>query len=96
MRTPLPWRAYVGFDGKSSIRAEHYYIGSMDSGIPNDENKANAAYIVRACNNFEEILKMLKAVTSALRSYQYGNSSEELAEEIADAADAAIKKAGDD
>jgi hypothetical protein len=38
----------------------------------------------------ERFVKLLRASSSALRSYQYGNSSSELAEEIADAIDIAV------
>ena len=39
-----------------------------------------------------DLLKILKAATDALRSYQYGNCSSALAEGIADMAEAIIKK----
>lgn len=39
------------------------------------------------------LLKATTAASSALRSYQYGNASTELAKEIADACDAAIAEA---
>lgn len=39
------------------------------------------------------LMKAAAAAVHALRSYQYGNSSPELAEEVADALEAAIKKA---
>ncbi len=38
----------------------------------------------------DEMETMLTAAVHALRSYQYGNSSEELAKEMADKADAAL------
>lgn len=55
-----------------------------------------------ACHAFHDDLlrsssgltKAAAAAVHALRSYQYGNSSPELAEEVADALEAAIKKAG--
>ena len=39
-----------------------------------------------------EMLKNLRAAMQALRSYQYGNASPELAQEIADAAEALIRR----
>jgi hypothetical protein len=40
-----------------------------------------------------DLLKVLQAASHALRSYQYGNASTELAQSTADACDAAIAKA---
>lgn len=51
--------------------------------------EGNATLIIAA----PELLAVLKAAEKALRSYQYGNSSPELAEEIADAASKAIANA---
>lgn len=42
----------------------------------------------------EPLVKTLRAAIHALRSYQYGNSSTELAQEIADAGDEALRAAG--
>ncbi len=41
----------------------------------------------------DEMLEAIKAASHALRSYQYGNSSEELAKEMADALDGIVAKA---
>lgn len=38
----------------------------------------------------KELLKLLRAAYNALRSYQYGNKSTELAEEVADEIEEAI------
>ncbi len=54
---------------------------------PND--KANAHLIAAA----PELARALEAAAHALRSYQYGNSSTELAMSVADFADAALAKA---
>ena len=42
-----------------------------------------------------DLIKVASAAVHALRSYQYGNSSPELAEEVADALEEAIKRAND-
>jgi hypothetical protein len=42
---------------------------------------------------YTELVKAATAAVHALRSYQYGNDSTELAEEIADALEAALNNA---
>jgi hypothetical protein len=41
-------------------------------------------------NDVRELLKLLAAARSALRSYQYGNDAKELAKDIADRIDAEL------
>lgn len=52
--------------------------------------QANANLVAAA----PELYRALDAAKNALRSYQYGNASPELAEAIADMADKALAKAG--
>ncbi len=53
------------------------------------EDEANALLIVTA----PEMMEKLEAAVQALRSYQYGNASTELAESVADAGQAVLAKA---
>jgi hypothetical protein len=46
---------------------------------------------LRGLRHREVLLKATEAAFHALRSYQYGNASPELAEEVADACEAALK-----
>lgn len=54
---------------------------------------AQAAAQAAGNTTAKELLGALKAAHDALRSYQHGNSSPDLAEEIADFAEATIAKA---
>ncbi len=51
-----------------------------------------AAEIVVACQSHEALAGITRAAMQALRSYQHGNTSPDLAKEIADACDAALEK----
>ena len=64
--TPTPWNAY-------KPTGSRWHIGSSDSshliiGKINDDNshtlaKANAEFIVRACNNFDALVEALKRIS---------------------------------
>jgi hypothetical protein len=58
-------------------------------GSPDNERAANARLIAAA----PLLLERCRAAALALRSYQYGNASPELAEEIASACEAAVAAA---
>jgi hypothetical protein len=64
--TPLPW----GPDTTINLRGPAISIGwlcSADPDSPSDlEARANAAFIVRACNNFPQMLAALEAAQLAL------------------------------
>jgi hypothetical protein len=80
-------------------------ITSMTGNGPTSET--NADFVMSAANHYPaaldeierqqqvnaELLKACKAAENALRSYQYGNGSPDLAEEIADYISAAIARA---
>lgn len=57
------------------------------------EAAANAAFIVRACNSHDELVKVAIAALHALRSYQYGNAAPDLAQGIASELQGAIDRA---
>jgi hypothetical protein len=52
--------------------------------------------MITGTSKFAGLIRAAMAAVHALRSYQHGNSSPELAEEIADALNAAIEQALDD
>ena len=81
-RAVIPW---TGFDATGLSPQKQKKLAQSICGAVNAYDKLK--------RDNETLLKTLKACSHALRSYQYGNSSEELAEEMADAADAAIKQA---
>lgn len=41
------------------VRTDHVIIAELDGDNP-DEIKANAAYIIKACNNYPEMVELLK------------------------------------
>lgn len=77
-------------EDKSIVRPGGHYPYEWDAAMSQTEAVANAHLIAAA----PEIYKALDAAKNALRSYQYGNASPELAEAIADMADKALAKAG--
>ena len=61
-----------------------------------DEDEAELEAMLHRANTQPGLVKILESAKHALRSYQHCNSSPELAEEIADACDAALKAATPD
>jgi hypothetical protein len=87
--TPKPWSV----EGYMVCSEELYIADTRFSGLPIEEAKANAEFICRAVNNHDALLNALQTALNALRSYQYGNASTELAESVADHVAAAIAAA---
>lgn len=60
--TPTPWVIEAGTDGIIRGSADDRWIAKTSVSDPSgwDTDAANAAFIVRACNNHEEILAALK------------------------------------
>jgi hypothetical protein len=100
--TPGPWRAvkqnvesyFVVYAGKVQVADLYGLTGEQDEDgqdefISDDESAANAQLIALA----PEMLSMLEASENALRSYQYGNGSAYLAQEVASRIEALIAKA---
>jgi predicted xylose isomerase-like sugar epimerase len=91
--TPTPWIAA----GHSDFRgADNHLIGMVNptgGGVSPKRAKADRALILRAVNSHDALLSVIETASHALRSYQYGNSATDLAEEIANVCDAAVKEA---
>ena len=62
--TPGPWFA----DG-ITIESNSGNIGLMNLARPENESKANAAFIVKACNMHEELVEACKEAAGALGSF---------------------------
>ena len=56
MTSQLPWKFEDRGDGVGQIRTSSRYFIAMDV------SKANAAFIVRACNSHEKLVEALKQV----------------------------------
>lgn len=94
--TPGPWRAELPEAGFRFAKTGDWLVTSSDGLIvamaihdKPPEAEPNAHLIAAA----PDLHKALDAAKNALRSYQYGNASPELAEAIADMADKALAKA---
>jgi len=95
--TPGPWSVDLGlvtgmesrerFKGKPSL--DIFDAEEWPEEL-SDEAAANAKLIAEAPN----LVAMLKTASQALRSFQYGNASEDFAKSMADACDETIIKAG--
>jgi NTP pyrophosphatase (non-canonical NTP hydrolase) len=95
MHTPGPWKTKSVFEGDNgwfaiiSTNQDDILALSAFMRTSQEEDDANACLIAIA----PELLEACKAAGSALRSYQYGNDSPDLAKEIADHIYAVIAKA---
>lgn len=92
--TPGPWtNNYVGAHGHIIRgRDANKQIANVLVGfnvVPTEEAKANARLIGAA----PDLLKACHAAYNALKSYQYGNTSPDLAESVADSVMVTIAKA---
>jgi len=105
--TPLPWHRPAGpgalFSGKDGrLLCEMHEGGGGMLGVSKSESEANAAFIVRACNNHYLMLEALEASDRAIiqlcgtantLSEKLGLGRKVRAEDFADKARAAILKA---
>jgi 5-methylcytosine-specific restriction endonuclease McrA len=77
--TPTPWRAIVPAGNFTK-----YTLTATEAGQPfkhGDEiadvmDEANAAYIVRACNNFDRLLNAAEEMSKTLAQQKYGERKE--------------------
>lgn len=81
----LPFR-HSGLNDQFIFDADGNFVGEIFCSTVRPE------FIIKACNAHDELVKALHVASDALRSYQYGNSSEILAKEAADIADSALTK----
>jgi glucose-6-phosphate 1-dehydrogenase len=72
----------------------HVCIGNMieHQSINHHTMVANAARVVLCWNSHDPLVKALKAMRDAMASYQYGNSSPDLAIEMCSMADRVLKE----
>ncbi len=81
--TELPFEVNVWTTGRREVTAQNgLVICEVHQVHDKEQQKANAAFIVQACNNFEALREALVSANHALKSYQYGNGSPDLAEEV--------------
>ena len=87
--TPGPW--YLKRSGTIAQRESGEVVATCGYQVAagSDEDDANASLIAAA----PTLLAACRSAVSALRSYQYGNGSPDLAESIADSIDLAIANA---
>lgn len=95
--TPRPWtknNTYGWLEGANGTQVTVYDLGiSMRMNSPDEEERANAELIVTAVNARDDLMNAAQAAIHALKSYQYGNSSPDLAQEVIVALEAALKLA---
>jgi|ERR1044072_3538970 hypothetical protein len=103
--TPRPWRLFSAcLETQTPIleiqdaKGKPVVKWSGFDGIDRSKRKviANAELIVRAVNAYDELLAACRAAYDALRSYQHGNASPDLAKEVADKLSGVIAKAESD
>lgn len=64
--TPTPWR--IDLEKENRIENSEGYTVTWVSGAEASVNFANTEFIVRACNNFEELLGTLKAMVKEIET----------------------------
>lgn len=62
--SPLPWFVPVHLDGPTITNSEGL-IADIDLSLTVETDSANAAYIVRACNAYPELLAVAKMAGNA-------------------------------
>lgn len=76
---------------RDDLKARNGLLKTLANGLANNYERTIMEQMVLLQKERDELRATLSAAYSALRSYQYGNSSPELAEKIADATEAALK-----
>lgn len=68
--TPTPWKITKATNGDTYIGGHEWVLKMVSkvdfTALPVE---ANAAFIVRACNNYETMLKMLKEVAEVMEGW---------------------------
>lgn len=64
--SPLPWTVYGGWDIHA---ADNRHV--MAQGRPVREHNANAEFIVKAANNHDELVTVLRAILNDASAYQW-------------------------
>lgn len=103
--TPTPWTHLLGEDGDviaivndaSTLSGRKTIVRpgtpGFDSSLTTEQNNANAAFIVRAVNNFDPMLATLKQVQYGLELRAYAESKNIGLKQDLEAVNAAIAKA---
>lgn len=85
-RTPLPWR--IDGEGiRALIRGSDVTIVAVRHRLLRDIHEANFAYIVQACNSFDDLISALSRIIRA-------DDAQSLSQDDIEAARAALAKAG--
>ena len=79
--TPTPWKQsgpYIIGQNDLSVAKCTVYKGTNEAKDIENENqaKANAAFIVRACNNFQNMLTAMRVIKASLDKKKYGERKE--------------------
>jgi len=101
-RTEGPWETSAGGTSIHSTNRGSDFIAAVNTGFRVERARANAAFIVRACNSHDDLLAACQAAVSlrhAAEQYAAGNPKfpwiviRDLLAEWCDLHDEAIKKA---
>lgn len=88
-----PWRLTGEIDAIMVLSFDNKAVFYNEPHNEMSPSQEDTEFIVTAVNSHEELLEACRAAFHALRSFQFGNSATELAEEIANVCEVAIKKA---
>lgn len=100
--TPTPWNVSTWDDGSTHIEADDYILADMNGNgggkriegfIPVAERKANAAFIIRAVNAHDELLKCAKTFRRFILSFYEGEDDDMAPTDTLKAVEIAIAKA---
>jgi hypothetical protein len=91
--TSNSWRRLTAHDSAGRYKQEGDVLCPVRSASDGHPDLSISPENMAAIEALPELYTALFAAGAALRSYQYGNASPELAQEVADFADAALAKA---
>lgn len=75
--SPLPWFVPIHLEGPTITDKSEGIIADIDLGLSPEVDQANAAYIVKACNAYPELVKALEQAVSMLNGAEVADPEDD-------------------